>query len=146
VRAAQKITVRNLQRKIVVDVVDLQRFAVEALQLCLKIRRKQVTNLAKLPEIFILLVGNRRMSSLHRQFLGESGPTDVLSFQHGEIFVSADLARDQARQFGNSFEREIRLYIVHGLLHLHGFDDRNEIGARKMRAMQAKILAIATSR
>jgi probable rRNA maturation factor len=146
VRVAPKIIVRNLQRKIVVDVVDLQRFAVEALRLCLKIRRKQVTNLAKLPAIFILLVGNRRISSLHRQFLGESGPTDVLSFQHGEIFVSADLARDQARQFGNSFEREIRLYIVHGLLHLHGFDDRNEIGARKMRAMQAKILATATSR
>jgi probable rRNA maturation factor len=139
--ASPKITVRTLQRKIPVNVVDLERFANRAVRLCLKMRRNRVTKLARLPEISILLVGNRRMSYLHRRFLGESGPTDVLTFQHGEIFISVEMAREQARRFGNPFAREIRLYIVHGLLHLHGFDDKNEANARRMRATQEKILA-----
>jgi probable rRNA maturation factor len=141
--AFPKISVRNLQRKIPVNVLDLERFANKAARLCLKRRRNGATDLARLPEISILLVGNRRMSSLHRGFLGESGPTDVLTFQHGEIFISAEVAREQARRFGNSFAREIRLYIVHGLLHLHGFDDRDAAGARKMLAAQEKILGAA---
>lgn len=138
-----KITVRNLQRKIAINVLDLEQFANRAVGLCLKARRNRGTNLARLPEISILLVGNRRMSSLHRRFRNERGPTDVLTFQHGEIVISPEMARTQARRFGNSFAREIRLYIVHGLLHLHGFDDKNEADARRMRATQEKILNAA---
>jgi probable rRNA maturation factor len=72
--------------------------------------------------------------------MNESGPTDVITFQHGEIFVSVEMARRNARRFGNSFERELRLYIVHGLLHLHGFDDRTAAGAREMEILQQEIL------
>jgi probable rRNA maturation factor len=68
----------------------------------------------------------------------------VLTFQHGEILISAETARRQARTFGNSLARELRLYVVHGLLHLHGLDDRSEADARRMKATQEKILA-ATS-
>jgi probable rRNA maturation factor len=67
----------------------------------------------------------------------------VITFQHGEIFISADTAVRNARRFGNSFADELRLYIVHGLLHLHGFDDRDKAGARKMDKTQRKILAEA---
>jgi probable rRNA maturation factor len=141
-----EITVRNLQRKMQIDVVDLERFAAQTVQLCLRIRRKKPTELMKLREIFVWLVSNRRMSSLHRQFLGQRGPTDVLTFQHGEIFISAELAREQARRFGNSLAVELRLYVVHGLLHLHGFDDRTAAGARTMKSMQEKILAAASRR
>ena len=81
------------------------------------------------------------MSRLHRQFLGQSGPTDVLTFQHGEIFISAERAKRHARLFENSIMRELQLYIVHGLLHLHGFDDRTRAQARKMRRTQEKILS-----
>ena len=80
------------------------------------------------------------MSRLHRQFLGQKGPTDVLTFQHGEIFVSVEMAKRQARAFGNSLLRELQLYIVHGLLHLHGFDDRTQPGARRMKKAQEEIL------
>ena len=80
------------------------------------------------------------MSRLHRQFLGETGPTDVLTFQHGEMFISVEMAKRQARVFGNSLVRELQLYIVHGLLHLHGFDDRTPAEAHRMRRMQEKIL------
>jgi probable rRNA maturation factor len=93
-----------------------------------------------LPEISVWLISDRRMSRLHRQFLGQKGPTDVLTFQHGEIFISVEMAKQYAHAFGNSLLRELQLYIVHGLLHLHGFDDRTQHGALKMEKMQAKIL------
>ena len=70
----------------------------------------------------------------------QTGPTDVLTFQHGEIFVSVQTAKSFARVFGNSLANELQLYIVHGLLHLHGVDDQTETGARKMKKVQEKIL------
>ena len=139
-----KITVRNLQRKVPLDVVDLEKFARTALALCLRLPRKTTTDLKKLSEISVLIVSDRKIALLHRQFMNESGPTDVITFQHGEIFVGAESARRNARRFGNAFERELRLYVVHGLLHLHGFDDRNAASARRMQVVQRKILATAT--
>jgi probable rRNA maturation factor len=136
-----KISVRNLQRKIPVNVVDLERFARKALDRCLVVSRNKNTDLNQAREVSVLIVSNRKMASLHRQFMNEAGPTDVMTFQHGEIFVSAETARHNARRFGNTFGSELRLYVVHGLLHLHGFDDREDAGARKMRSAQEKILA-----
>ena len=139
-----EITVRNLQRKVPVDVVDLEMFARKAAELCLRLPRRKKTDLAQLREISVLIVSDRKIASLHRQFMNESGPTDVITFQHGEIFVGVESARRNARRFGNAFERELRLYVVHGLLHLHGFDDRNAASARRMEVVQRKILATAT--
>ncbi len=139
-----EITVRNLQRKVPVDVVDLEMFARKAAELCLRLPRRKKSDLAQLREISVLIVSDRKIASLHRQFMNESGPTDVITFQHGEIFVGVESARRNARRFGNAFERELRLYVVHGLLHLHGFDDRNAASARRMRVVQRKILATAT--
>jgi probable rRNA maturation factor len=140
-RRYPKIEVRNLQRKIPVDVVDLQKFARKAAQLCSRMPTKKKTNLDELREASVLFVSDRRMASLHRRFMNESGPTDVMTFQHGEIVISADTAFRNARRFGNPLNRELRLYIVHGLLHLHGFDDRDEARARKMRTAEEKILS-----
>ena len=139
-----QIRVRNLQRIVPVNIVDLERFAAKAVRSCLQVRKNEATNLKKLAEIFILFISDRRMASLHRKFLNQSGPTDVLTFQHGEIFISPETARRNARAFRNSLQHELELYIVHGLLHLHGFDDRSESGVRKMEAMQKRILGQAT--
>jgi probable rRNA maturation factor len=80
------------------------------------------------------------MAHLHRKFMHRTGPTDVLTFQHGEIFIGVETAKRHARAFGNSLASELRLYIVHGLLHLHGCDDQTRTSARKMHKMQEKIL------
>src|SRR5260370_21092482 len=85
--AVPKITVRNLQRKLPVKVADLQRVAQKAAKLCLP--RKSKTDLSELLEVSVLIVSERRMASLHTQFMNESGPTDVITFQHGDIFISA---------------------------------------------------------
>jgi probable rRNA maturation factor len=142
--AVPKITVRNLQRKVPADGVDLEKFARKALEVCLRVPRKKRTDLVQLREISVLIVSDSRMASLHRQFMSESGPTDVITFQHGEIFISAETARRNARRFGNALTRELRLYVVHGLLHLHGFDDRDEGSAQKMQIVQRRILAEAS--
>ena len=134
------IQVRNVQRKIPVSVAELEKFAVKAVRCCVQLRKERPTDLTKLRVIFVWLISDQRMSRLHRQFLGQTGPTDVLTFQHGEIFISAEMAKRQARVFGNSLMRELQLYIVHGLLHLHGFDDRTQAEAREMKRAQEKIL------
>ena len=140
----QKILVHNLQRKISVSVAQLEKFAGKAVQHSLQLHPRERTDLRKLSEIFIWLVSDRRMALLHRKFLGQSGPTDVLTFQHGEIFISVDTAQRHARAFGNSLLRELKLYIVHGLLHLHGFDDQTPSEAHKMKAAQERILRICS--
>ena len=139
-----EIIVHNLQRKISVNVAELEKFAGNAVQYSLQLHQRQQTDLRKLSEIFIWLISDRRMALLHRKFLGQSGPTDVMTFQHGEMFISVDTARRHARAFENSLLRELKLYIVHGLLHLHGFDDQTPSEAQKMKAAQERILRICS--
>ncbi len=134
------ISVWNLQRKIGVNTGELESFADSAVQCCLRLRKRKRSDLRKLREVFVWLISDRRIAVLHRQFLGHLGATDVLTFQHGEIFISVETARRHARAFGNSLTRELELYIIHGLLHLQGFDDQTPGEARKMRAEQEKIL------
>ena len=153
-----RISVRNIQRKISVNTGDLEKFADNAVQHCLHLRKGKRTGLRNLRDVFVWLISDRRMSVLHRKFLGHTGPTDVLTFQHGEIFISVETARRNAQAFGeadarrgcrsheegNSLMRELKLYIVHGLLHLHGFDDQTRTAARRMKAAQEKILRNCT--
>jgi len=139
-----RISVRNLQRKIPVNLSELQNFAAAAVQCCLPLQNQKRTDLRNLREVFIWLISDRRMALLHRQFLRKTGPTDVLTFQHGEIFISVETARRHARAFGNSLMRELKLYIVHGLLHLHGFDDQTPAEVRKMKTAQEKILRVCS--
>ena len=135
-----RVAIRNLQRKIAVNVDELEAFAPVAVQRCLQLRKGKQTELHKSREIFVWLISDRRMAQLHRKFIGRSGPTDVLTFQHGEIFLSVETARRNARAFKNSLMRELKLYIVHGLLHLHGFDDRTPSEANRIKMAQEKIL------
>ena len=136
-----RISVRNLQRKIRINPGELETFAAEAVQRCLQLRKGKRTDLRKSREVFVWLISDRSMALLHRKFLGQLGSTDVLTFQHGEIFISVETAGGHARAFGNSLMRELKVYIVHGLLHLQGFDDRTAAEARKMKAAQEKILS-----
>lgn len=140
-KCSPQIRVRNLQRKVRVNVTTLQNLAANAVCRCLQLHKRKQTELGKLHGVFVWLISDRRMSRLHRQFLGEQGTTDVLTFQHGEIFISVETAKRNARIFATSLIRELQLYIVHGLLHLHEFDDRTPAKARKMKQAQENILA-----
>ncbi len=138
--APPTITLHNRQKTVRLDLPALQNFAQQALAACLKLPGKNAGELTRLGEVSVILVSDRRMAQLHRRFLHLPGPTDVITFQHGEIFVSVETARNQAGLFGSSLEREIRLYIAHGLLHLHGFDDKDAGGAAEMERLQEKLV------
>lgn len=99
-------------------------------------------------EIGIAVVDDARIHELNVQYLGHDYPTDVLSFPlsdqdqplQGEIAVSLDTARAQAVRYGWSEQDELLLYVVHGTLHLAGYDDQDQASARRMRARQREVL------
>jgi probable rRNA maturation factor len=129
------LEVVNRQRKKRVDPVRFRAFAVAAME------KVAQTVTATLPEeIIVVFVSDARMEGIHREFMAVDGPTDVITFQHGEIIISVETAERQAKRFSTSFSRELRLYFVHGLLHLAGMDDLTEDGFTKMAAAQEQIV------
>ena len=137
------IAVHNRQRAIKIDIVELQGFAERALKLALKSQPKNAVRSENVSHVDVILISDRRMSELHWRFLQIKGPTDVITFQHGEIFIDVETARRQGRAFRTSLQHELQLYLVHGLLHLGGFDDKLSSNARVMRLTQEKIARAA---
>lgn len=126
----------NRQRKKRLDLVRFRAFGVAAME-----KVSEVVTAMTLPEeIVVVFVSDARMEGIHREFMGVEGPTDVITFQHGEIIISVETAERQAKGFSTSFSQELRLYFVHGLLHLAGLDDLTEDGCRKMAAAQELIV------
>jgi probable rRNA maturation factor len=133
------ITVRNAQRRVSLSTRELQRFAGIACKLVWRTRRRK-SEIASLSQIYILIVSDRRMAALHKEFCGIPDATDVLTFHHGEIVISADTAATQARMFHTNVTAEIQLYVLHGLLHLAGFDDATPFKRRQMHQLQKKLM------
>jgi probable rRNA maturation factor len=130
------ITVWNRQRQVPVDLKRLRADANRAVQLVGEMSTRRT-----LPEnISVVLVSDRRIEQLHWDYMRVSGPTDVITFDHGDVFVSVETARRQAAEFASSLEREVRLYLIHGLLHLVGFDDHAPEDAAVMQKVQERLL------
>jgi probable rRNA maturation factor len=127
-----------------VHIATLRDFAQSALAECLKQPGRKSGQLSRLEEVDVALVSDKRIAEIHRQFMNDPSPTDVITFQHGEIVVSVETAKRQAREFGTSLDHELRLYVAHGLLHLHGFDDKTAAGAAEMKHIQERIVAKAS--
>jgi probable rRNA maturation factor len=99
-----------------------------------------------------LIAGDAELRRLNRQFRGLDYPTDVLSFPAappaahlGDLAISLGRARVQARQFGHPVEQEVAILMLHGLLHLLGFDHETDRGqmARAEKRWRAR-LGLAT--
>lgn len=123
-----------------VDVATLRDFARRALAACLKQSRRKSSQLSHLEEIEVVLVSDKRIAEIHQRFMNDPSPTDVITFQHGDIVISVETAKRQARQFSTALDQELRLYLVHGLLHLHGFEDKTAAGAAEMKRVQGQIV------
>ncbi len=84
--------------------------------------------------ITCLITTDQEMRSLNHQFRGKRYATDVLSFPSadergaGEIAISLDRAREQAAEYGHSLDEEIRILMLHGVLHLAGLDHETDSG------------------
>lgn len=133
------IEVFNRQRRVRVDIEWLRRFAAIALPASAPHSANGRYGLERLPGVEVAIVSDRTSARVHRQFMAIAGPTDVITFEHGEIVVSAETAHAQAPVFGHSAEAEIALYTIHGLLHLNGFDDASPADAARMRTLQNRL-------
>jgi probable rRNA maturation factor len=119
-----------------------------------KLIRHLLLELAAVPsyQLCVHLVGDRPMTRVNEAYLHHQGSTDVVTFNHlpapsqseiyGELFVCYEEARRQARRFRTHWTTEIVRYIVHGILHLQGFDDstpklRGEMKKRENRWVRA---------
>ena len=79
-------------------------------------------------EVTCLITSDRELRRLNKQFLGKDYATDVLSFPPADMAISYDRAKEQARDCGHSVDEEIRVLILHGLLHLSGMDHEADQG------------------
>lgn len=96
-------------------------------------------------DVSVAVVDDPEMHELNRRHLDHDYPTDVLSFVFernppsivGEIVVSAETAKRESRQYGWSPQNELVLYLVHGALHLIGYDDKSPADRQEMRQREA---------
>jgi rRNA maturation RNase YbeY len=103
-----------------------------------------------LQELSLALVGDGRMAELHERFMNIPGPTDVLTFEldhddngrvvAGEVVVCVPFALQEAKRTSVPVRKELLLYALHGMLHLCGFDDRNEADFAQMHQREDDIL------
>lgn len=135
-----KIHVENRQRAVPVNLAWLRRFAAVALAKCAPHSADRCFALMQLAEIEVALVSDRVIARVHREFMGIAGATDVITFAHGEIVMSAPTAQRYAQEYGHSTDQELALYTIHGLLHLNGYEDAAPRDAARMQRTQARLL------
>lgn len=135
------LLIGNRQRLVPLDIAAIERRASAAVPLCSRSVGGGTAVLPGVPEVEIALVSDRVIARVHRRFLNVPGATDVITFAHGELVVSAATAARQARELGEIVEREVVRYIVHGLLHLNGHEDADAADAAAMWRVQERIVA-----
>jgi rRNA maturation RNase YbeY len=118
-----EIQVMNRQRRVRLDLPWLRRFATRALEECAPHSGDGAFALKKIPLVEVAIVSDAVIAKVHQDFMGIAGATDVITFEHGEIVTSAETARIYAAEHGHGVDEEVALYIIHGLLHLNGYDD-----------------------
>jgi len=98
--------------------------------------------------VHVITVDDEYLRSLHCQFLNEDLYTDVMTFhleeddkKDAERYISVDRARQNAKKYQVELREEIARLIVHGLLHLKGYDDKDILGKQRMHDLESEFLA-----
>lgn len=160
-----QISLANRQRRHAVNVSAVQGMAEKlSVQVCRNLKenpcswlsRTNVREIEGRGNFSLVLVSDKKIRELNRLWRGFDKATDVLSFpieleppekelpyELGEIVVSLDTARAQAEEHGHSFDRELAFLIVHGMLHILGFDHESKADEKEMFGRQRKILQAA---
>jgi probable rRNA maturation factor len=130
----------NRQRKIKINLQELQRFTEKAIETAPESRGKF---------LMVAFISDKTMRELNREFRGQDSTTDVLSFPYqteefeiedsnlGDIIISAEQAQRQARENNLELETELKQLILHGILHLCGYDHETDDG--EMNALELEL-------
>jgi probable rRNA maturation factor len=130
------VTISNRQRLHQVDTRLLKRVTCEILE-----ELNQPDD-----RLGVVIVDDAEIAGLNQQFHDTPGATDVLTFPYGdgdltgEIIISVEHAASQAQRYGTTPGRELALYVVHGILHLHGYDDLSPSPRAKMRRAEKALM------
>jgi probable rRNA maturation factor len=134
-----QIVLANRQRRVRLDAGRLRVLAAAALAECARHSGDARFALKRFALVEVAVVSDAVIARVHRQFMGIPGATDVITFEHGELVVSADTAKRCAVEHGHGLIEELTLYIIHGLLHLNGYDDIAPRDRAKMHRVQDRI-------
>lgn len=122
-----------------------------------QINKKQVHKLVKslqqelkftIDSLFINFIDSKRIKKINLEYLKHNYPTDVISFNYtggtekidGEIFISIDDATEYAKKYKVTLNSELKRLVIHGVLHLKGFNDNDKISRSRMRKLENNLL------
>jgi probable rRNA maturation factor len=113
---------------------------------CAQLAAKKLHNRTCL--ISFIIVSDREMAKMHRQYAGVPGTTDVLTFDlsdpqggiEGEIYICLDQAKRQAAEYKVTLSDEVARLAIHGVLHLADYDDHTEADRKVMKSLEDEIL------
>lgn len=145
-----QVTVTYEHKKELFDSINVEGFVLFVLE-----QMKCPTN----TDVSLTFVTDEKIHTLNREYRGIDKPTDVLSFECdnvpfededfndaleyelGDIVIASEVALRQTEEFATTFEEEITLLVVHGLLHLCGYDHIEDEEAEIMEALEDKLIA-----
>ena len=133
------ITVINSQNSINFDLEYVKSKVDVACQLCVR-ESKESAPIKELKSVEISIIDDKQIAKVHGEFMDDPSPTDVITFDYGEILVSAETALSNSEEMQVSLENEVLLYIIHGMLHLGGYLDDSSAGFNEMKSLQEMIL------
>lgn len=143
-----------MQRKVDMQLLDRRlRLSLGDVRRCIRALDESAECRVPPGELGLAWVDPASCSRLHADFFGDPGLTDVMTFpgeagddHAGELAICPAVAAARAAEFANEFSRELTLYLVHGWLHLAGFQDATRAGRQRMRRAESKLLAWLESR
>jgi len=143
------LTVRSRQKNLPVDAWLLRRLA----KWVLEITEPSLDNWPSGHELGVFLVGPAEMARVNFSSLQHEGPTDVITFDYcepgdapkpgpilGDLFICPAVAEEYAREFGNTWPEEVARYLIHGILHLRGYDDLDAANSKVMKREENRLM------
>ena len=140
------LTIRNRQRARRIDLKLLRRIALDVLA---EVGFERC-------ELSVQLVSASGITRLNESFLQHKGPTDVITFSYatpdqrnalvGDVIVCVDEGVRQGRRFRTTWQTEATRYVIHGMLHLAGFDDKTAAKRRRMKQRENELLRLVARR
>lgn len=140
---ALEIIIGNHQEAIEIPeswLTALEDVGIEAAAMALEVSVDEGNSLQHLATLEVALVDDETSERVHMDFMDIEGPTDVITFHHGEIVIGTEVAKRQAEEYGEPLGREVLRYFVHGLLHLAGHEDVEDSDRKAMEEAQERIV------
>ena len=134
-----RVEIHDAQELVPFDLSAVRDCVHSALHLC-ENEAVPGSPLTQINSLDVSIVSDPAIAKVHEKFMDDPAPTDVITFDYGEIVSSADTALRESNARGMSIERELSLYIIHGMLHLAGYRDGTSEEFERITELQEKIL------